>query len=542
MNKSFITPVIILMTLSLVGIVLVQLFWIKNAIEIKEEQFDQSVNEALSEVVERLKVDEDVFYVANQIWTDEDGHELKYVAYSDSAQNEFILEGSESNSYIYVSDNESGTIQVNGHGSAKISVESFEDEGVRLETIIKLDSLKDEVHAEQYYFISQFKDSVDVIVKKRIKEISSGTEDLKDVIDQMVVEIKNIEEPFADRIDPDQINQRLSESLNDKGIDLPFEFAVYNPDKDTVLSIHSENFDINNDPYQTRLSPDNVISRPELLMLSFTGKRGHIFKSLATLLSGSLLFTFIIILTFFLTLRIIFRQKKLADIKSDFINNMTHEFKTPIATISLAVDSINNPKVIDNPEKVRYFTDIIEDENSRMNTRVENVLQMSLIDKSDFDFYMEEIDVHEIIRKAAKNIELQVKKKEGKIELKLEAQDSILKSDQAHLLNVITNLLDNAIKYSEEKPEIIIATINKNNDFIISVSDNGIGMSKEEIRKIFDRFFRVSKGDIHNVKGFGLGLSYVKAIVLAMGGKIDVKSEPVKGTTMFLRFPIRKDL
>ncbi|MCD4681847.1 MAG: hypothetical protein K8R86_01080, partial [Bacteroidales bacterium] len=279
MNKSFITPVIILMTLSLVGIVLVQLFWIKNAIEIKEEQFDQSVNEALSEVVERLKVDEDVFYVANQIWTDEDGHELKYVAYSDSAQNEFILEGSESNSYIYVSDNESGTIQVNGHGSAKISVESFEDEGVRLETIIKLDSLKDEVHAEQYYFISQFKDSVDVIVKKRIKEISSGTEDLKDVIDQMVVEIKNIEEPFADRIDPDQINQRLSESLNDKGIDLPFEFAVYNPDKDTVLSIHSENFDINNDPYQTRLSPDNVISRPELLMLSFTGKRGHIFRS-----------------------------------------------------------------------------------------------------------------------------------------------------------------------------------------------------------------------------------------------------------------------
>lgn len=542
MNKSFITPVIILMTLSLVGIVLVQLFWIKNAIEIKEEQFDQSVNEALNEVVERLKVDEDVFYVANQIWTDEDGHELKYVAYSDSAQNEFILEGSESNSYIYVSDNESGTIQVNGHGSAKISVESFEDEGVRLETIIKLDSLKDEVHAEQYYFISQFKDSVDVIVKKRIKEISSGTEDLKDVIDQMVVEIKNIEEPFADRIDPDQINQRLSESLNDKGIDLPFEFAVYNPDKDTVLSIHSKNFDINNDPYQTRLSPDNVISRPELLMLSFTGKRGHIFRSLATLLSGSLLFTFIIILTFFLTLRIIFRQKKLANIKSDFINNMTHEFKTPIATISLAVDSINNPKVIDNPEKVRYFTDIIEDENSRMNTRVENVLQMSLIDKSDFDFYMEEIDVHEIIRKAAKNIELQVKKKEGKIELKLEAQDSILKSDQAHLLNVITNLLDNAIKYSEEKPEIIIATINKNNDFIISVSDNGIGMSKEEIRKIFDRFFRVSKGDIHNVKGFGLGLSYVKAIVLAMGGKIDVKSEPVKGTTMFLRFPIRKDL
>ena len=397
------------------------------------------------------------------------------------------------------------------------------------------------MHSEQYFYISKFKDSVDVIVRKKIEQMSYETEDLKDVIDQMVVEINNIEDPFADKLDPEQVRQRLKESLNDKGIDLPFEFAVYNPDKDTILSIHSGNFDINIDQYQTPLSPYNVISRPELLMLSFTGKKGHIFRSLATLLSGSLLFTLIIIFTFFLTLRIIFRQKKLADIKSDFINNMTHEFKTPIATISLAVDSINSPKVIDKPDKVRYFTDIIEDENNRMNSRVENVLQMSLIDKSDFDFYFEEIDVHEIIRKAAKNIELQVKKKEGKIGLKFEAQDYILKTDQAHILNVITNIIDNAIKYSEYSPDIIIATKNQNRDFIVSISDNGIGMTKEEIRKIFDRFYRVPKGDIHNVKGFGLGLSYVKAIVLALDGKIDVKSEPGNGTTMILSFPINKE-
>ncbi len=341
---------------------------------------------------------------------------------------------------------------------------------------------------------------------------------------------------------PEQVINGFIESLNDKGIELPFEFAIYNPDNDTLLSIQSGNFDIEIEPrYQTRFFPTNVISRPELLMLSFSGHRGHIFGSLATLLAGSLLFTIIIILTFFLTLRIIFKQKKLADIKSDFINNMTHEFKTPIATISLAVDSINSPKVIDKPEKIKYFTDIIEDENKRMNTRVENVLQMSLIDKSDFDFYFEEIDVHEIIRKTAKNIELQVKKKEGKIELKLDAQDYILKTDQSHILNVITNLLDNAIKYSEYSPDIIIATKNQNRDFIVSISDNGIGMTKEEIRKIFDRFYRVPKGDIHNVKGFGLGLSYVKAIVLALDGKIDVKSEPGNGTTMILSFPINKE-
>ncbi len=171
MKKSFIVPLIILMTISLAGIILVQLFWIKNAIEVKEAQFDQSVNEALSEVIERLKVDEDVYYVANQIWTDEDGHGLKYVAYSDSTENEFILDHSNTNSYVYVNDDESRTIEVTSNGSAKVSINSFENEDVRLETIIKLDSLRNELHSEQYFYITQFKDSVEIIIRaeNRIK-------------------------------------------------------------------------------------------------------------------------------------------------------------------------------------------------------------------------------------------------------------------------------------------------------------------------------------------------------------------------------------
>jgi signal transduction histidine kinase len=218
---------------------------------------------------------------------------------------------------------------------------------------------------------------------------------------------------------------------------------------------------------------------------------------------------------------------------------MTHEFKTPIATISLAADSINNPKVLDFPEKVKYFTNIIKEENRRMNAQVENVLQMSLIDKRDFDLRVTELDVNEIIGRAAKNIRLQLERKDGAIALDLNAQNPLIESDENHLYNVITNLLDNAIKYSPEKPNIKVGTENTNDGIKIWVEDNGIGISNEAQQKIFDKFFRVTTGNIHNVKGFGLGLSYVKAIVLAFKGKIAVQSEPGKGSRFEVFLPFK---
>jgi two-component system phosphate regulon sensor histidine kinase PhoR len=255
-------------------------------------------------------------------------------------------------------------------------------------------------------------------------------------------------------------------------------------------------------------------------------------------MGGSLIFTLIIMLTFFITIRVILRQKKLSEIKSDFINNITHEFKTPIATISLAADSIQNKAVIGEPERIKYYTNIIQEENRRMNSRVENILQISLIDTNEFNFHFEEVDAHTIIKQAVKNIELQVSHKGGKLNLQLEAENPILQTDKIHFLNMLTNLLDNAVKYSEQEPEIKLTTKCVANKFVLSVMDNGIGMSKEVHHKIFDKFFRVSKGDVHNVKGFGLGLSYVKAVVLAWGGSIDVKSEPGKGTEFIIELPV----
>ena len=227
--------------------------------------------------------------------------------------------------------------------------------------------------------------------------------------------------------------------------------------------------------------------------------------------------------------------------KSDFINNMTHEFKTPIATISVATDSIINEKVVSDPERIRYFAGMIKKENARMNRQVEDILTIARLDKKDFEFNWEAIDVHELISDAIQGINLQVEKRGGTITTNLDANNSMVTTDRIHCTNVVYNLLDNAIKYSDESPEISVSTINRQNGVLISVVDKGIGMTKVVQGKIFERFYRQTSGNIHNVKGFGLGLSYVKAVLEANHGNISVQSEPEKGSKfeVFLPF-VRK--
>jgi two-component system, OmpR family, phosphate regulon sensor histidine kinase PhoR len=225
--------------------------------------------------------------------------------------------------------------------------------------------------------------------------------------------------------------------------------------------------------------------------------------------------------------------------KNDFINNMTHEFKTPIATISLAADSIGSPMIMNHPDKIKRFVDIIRQENRRMNSQVERVLQMALIDKNDFQLNLGELNLHEIIGQAVDNFSLQVEKREGALHTDLQATRPIIEGDATHIASIIHNLLDNANKYSPEQPDITIRTRNVPMGVEISIEDKGIGISKEARKYIFDKFYRVHTGNIHDVKGFGLGLSYVKAIMTAHKGLVDVKSEPGNGSTFILTFPFK---
>jgi len=286
------------------------------------------------------------------------------------------------------------------------------------------------------------------------------------------------------------------------------------------------------------LFPNDIFSKSDSLLLYFPDQKSIILRSLSGLMLVSVFFTLIIILSSILGIVTMLRQKKISDIKTDFINNMTHEFKTPIATISIAVDSINNAKVIEEPERIKSFTRIIKEENNRMNARVEQVLQMALLDSSEFRLNLKPVDINSLVAKVAGNIRLQVENREGKLELETGALNPAVEADEIHLSNVIMNLLDNANKYSPGKPEIRITTANRGSSVIITVADKGMGMNAETQHKIFEKFYRLTSGNIHNVKGFGLGLSYARAIVLAHKGEIRVTSEVGKGSTFEVRLPV----
>jgi two-component system phosphate regulon sensor histidine kinase PhoR len=248
------------------------------------------------------------------------------------------------------------------------------------------------------------------------------------------------------------------------------------------------------------------------------------------------LFSGVILFCFAYTIQVILEQKKLSEIKNDFINNMTHEFKTPIATISLAADSIGNPMILHKPEKVQRFANIIKAENKRMNKQVEKVLSMALLDRKEVNLMIKPINIHEIISRAVDNISLQVERKDGQILQDLKAENAVIEADETHISNVIHNLLDNANKYTPEKPAISVHTRNTDGGVQVMIKDNGLGMSKEQRRKIFDKFYRVHTGNRHDIKGFGLGLSYVKAIVSEHKGDITVQSELGKGSKFILTF------
>jgi two-component system phosphate regulon sensor histidine kinase PhoR len=237
----------------------------------------------------------------------------------------------------------------------------------------------------------------------------------------------------------------------------------------------------------------------------------------------------------------IISQKKINEMKSDFINNMTHEFKTPIATISLAADTIANQKIIKDEDKVRHFVGLIKKENDRMNRQVENILQISTLEKREMDFSFEAMDLHEVIHHGIETISIQVHDRGGIIKTSLDAENSVVTGDREHLRNLVHNLLDNANKYCEGTPDIKVLTRNNNYGIFLVVEDNGIGMTKAVQSKIFERFYRQTSGNIHNVKGFGLGLNYVKSIVDAHNGTISVESEPGCGSRFTVFIPFNRE-
>lgn len=336
----------------------------------------------------------------------------------------------------------------------------------------------------------------------------------------------------------EEISGIIDKQLKHNNVKQKYEYCITNIYKNIILQSQGFHPSEQETAYRVELAPEDSYRARETLYISIREDKNLIIREMGWMVVASIVFTTIIVLAFALTVRTLINQKKVSEIKSDFINNMTHELKTPLATISLAIDALTNEKVIHDTDKIKIYSSMIKEENKRMNKQVEKILQAARLEKEEIKLTLQKLDAHQIISKVAHNLALQVQEKHGSIDLHLAATDPVIEADEVHFSNIIFNLLDNAMKYSTEAPKIAVETLKHGNGmFTIKIRDNGIGMDKETQQRIFEKFYRAHTGNIHNVKGFGLGLSYVKAIVDAHDGKIKVESAPGKGSLFTITLP-----
>ncbi len=360
----------------------------------------------------------------------------------------------------------------------------------------------------------------------------------------------------ASRHSAEDLRKRIAKAFKENDLNkIPFEFGLYTFDRfsGNTLQKSSSRFlqaqqDTAHNFYAGRaITAPNAtgigsIGVSEALFIVVPDVKTVVLRSLRWNIAISLLFTLLILSAFYLTIRTMLQQKKIGEMKNDFINNMTHEFKTPLATISLAVDSMRNDKVIQDREKLGYFSSIIKEENQRMNRQVETILKASQFERKDVDLNLKAVSLHETVQQVVDNFKLQLEHAGGHITLFLRAPEHIVLADAVHLSNLLNNLIDNAVKYAREQvpPQIQIDTLVSNETIVLRVEDNGMGMSRDTLKRIFDKFYRAHTGNQHNVKGFGLGLSYVKNITEALGGKIKADSTHGQGSVFTLELPLHR--
>lgn len=547
MNRLQIKLVIGLMTISLIGIIVVQYFWINNAIEVKEKQFDNTVFNSMNTIVNRLDRYSTYDFITKSTFINGDKNDSLFTIYEPNTRMSYHYGVADSlNKNIVTLRTKQNIIQDIGKRDEYVlnninKIKDAEDEVLKNIKVLKdgesniafiSSENSDEITYDTLHILNG-KSHQEVLMHK-VKNLSS-------TLQQLALEFTFTDDNMIlNRLNIKDIEPIIQKELSANNLKLAYEFAIVDLKSDSIFKIKTDGFPESelDSKYRVNLFPQDFQSNEKFLLLLFPDKTRHLFRSVILLVLGSILFTLIILITFSITIWIILKQKKVSEIKTDFINNMTHEFKTPIATISLAVDAINSPVIIHKEDQIRYYTNIIKEENHRMNSQVENVLQMSLIDKKDLEVNLGFYDIHPLIEKAVKNIKLHIEKREGKLHSQLTARNTYFNIDENHFINIIQNLLDNANKYSPDKPDINLITENNEKGILIKIEDKGLGMSKETINKIFDKFYRVSTGNIHNIKGFGLGLSYVKAIVQAFNGSIEVDSEMNQGSkfTIFLPY------
>ena len=524
MNKFVFRLLVLLMSLSLLGIILVQVYWFNTSLEKSEEQFKFHIKQVLGNVSQKLQEKEKYnFYKFKRIKDSagidsktDDLLEYKYYQRNKKTNQTIIYSNSiiseDYDKFSPFFDNKADSFKVRNYAAKRktqiYSANSFDNSGI------------------------QNKIAPDIISEKsgelKILENAQFEIAYSDIVSNY---------PISERVSVETLRKMLTNELNEYGVKTPFEFNVYS--NGLATKIKSEHFAY--DKYATYSIPIFIEvdgNSKYQLLITFPQKKKFLFREIVGITLLSIIFTLIIIIAYANALHQLIKQRQISEIKTDFINNMTHEFKTPIATINLALDAIKNPKVIDDKEKVFRYLQMIRDENKRMHAQVENVLRISKLEKKELDISKESYNVQDIIEDAIEHVNLIVEDRQGTITTHFEATRTTVLLNDVHFTNVIVNILDNAIKYSPELPVIDIYTENIKEFILIKVKDQGSGMNKVAQKRIFEKFYREHTGDLHNVKGHGLGLAYVKRIVEDHNGQVFVESEKGKGSTFIIKVPL----
>lgn len=525
MNKTRFRILVFLMSISLIGIILVQLYWINSSFQKNDDQFKHHALVVLSNVSEKLNNKEMVdFYTSYKKFKDSTGREPK----QEQLKQLFYYEKDSNTKEVLIYSN---TIIPEDFGIDG----SFFDKNA---SAIKIREYQAKRKTQIYKDNSLEGSESNIGTKPNITIQKNGR---LGILDRVQFELL-----FRDIVSQRQIHKRISSKLvNDvlnfelykSELKTPYEFAVYK--NGLATKIKSEEFRYDKcTTYSVPILLDADGKTEYKLLLRFPNKTNFVFSSMLPMTILTLLFVVIILVTYTSALKQLIMQKQISEIKTDFINNMTHEFKTPIATINLALDAIKNPKIIDDKEKVQKYLQMIKDENKRMHAQVENVLRISKLEKNELNIDKEPQEITEFIEDAIDHISLILEDREGEVHTHFNATRTTVLLNDIHFTNLLVNILDNAMKYSVEKPMINVYTENIKDYVLIKIEDNGIGMTKAVQKKVFDKFFREHTGDLHNVKGHGLGLAYVKQIIDDHNGEVFVESEKGKGSMFIIKLPL----
>ncbi|MDA0779524.1 MAG: HAMP domain-containing sensor histidine kinase [Bacteroidetes bacterium] len=528
MRKNLFTVLVVFMCLSLLGIIIVQTFWIQTNLNNRDRQFSLSVNNALASVSEQIKERELRDYIAatqklmDSIGSPKESQLTEVFQYIDRT--------TEENKTLLVS---SGIIE----DTYEIFPNLYDPTSSDSTPILDYRSIKATTVLEEDVegTINRMSSAERI---QRIERLSSMDKAKYESIFMDIAANKSIEK----RVSTFELELLLGQELLLRDIDASFEFRVFEGNRMSGLGTDLFLQNINNTTYKTPLFVDINGDSSYELRLIFPDKSAFLRSSVLNSIALSVFFTLILIGVFTVTLLQAFKQKKISEIKSDFINNMTHEFKTPIATIQLALDALATPVIAKKPDKVTQYLGLIRDESRRMNTQVENVLQISRLDRKELELTTSEIDPHRPIKTAIEHVRLLIDQNEGTLRMSFDPMQVKLNMSESHMTNVWVNLLENAIKYSKDRVEIDVTTSISEDAFVVQIEDQGIGMSNSVRKRVFDRFYREESGNIHNVKGHGLGLSYVKRIVELHNGTISVSSQLKKGSAFTVRFPLKHAL